>query len=240
MVDAATGPLFFRRERLWPVVLASAAAHAAILAWGALHRPPPVIDLEQKPIVAKLVRLGETRPEAFLPRKEEAPPPPTAPPAIPVPGPAAKAPAPAAKPGPAPARPDPLATALYRIRREQALGAPPRYGDPSGSPEGEASDAEEGDRYLALVKQAVEANYRLPSTLSEKDRMLLKATVILFIDHDGRISRFRFEQRSGDDSFDGALERSIRQTRLPPPPPDTRERYRSVGLGVHFSPRPSP
>lgn len=234
MVDAATGPLFFRRERLWPVALASAAVHAAILAWGALHRPPPVIDLEQKPIVAKLVRLGETRPEAFLPRKEEAPPPPTAPPAIPVPGPAAKAPSPPVKPGPAPARPDPLASALNRIRREQALGAPPRYGDPTGSPEGEASDVEEGDRYLALATQALKASYRLPSTLSEKDRMLLKATVVLSVEPDGRISGFRFEQRSGNASFDEALERAIRQTRLPPPPAEMRERYRSVGLGVHF------
>ncbi|MGZ6140932.1 MAG: energy transducer TonB [Myxococcaceae bacterium] len=234
MVDAATGPLFFRRERLWPIVLASAAAHAAILAWGALHRPPPVIDLEQKPIVAKLVRLGEKRPEAFLPRKEEAPPPPTAPPSIPVPGPAAKAPTPAAKPGPATARPDPLASALNRIRREQALGAPPRYGDPTGSPEGEASEDEGGDRYLALVTQVLKANYRLPSTLSEKDRMFLKATVVLSIEPDGRVSGFRFEQRSGNASFDDALARAIRQTRLPPPPADMRERYRSVGLGVHF------
>jgi len=233
MVDAATGPLFLRRERLWPVVLASAAAHAAILAWGALHRPPPIVDLEQKPIVAKLVRLGEKRPEAFLPRKEEAPPP-AAPATVPIPGPAAKPPTPAARSAPAPTRPDPLASAMNRIRREQALSAPPRYGDPSGSPEGEASDAEEGDRYLALATQALKANYRLPSTLSEKDRMFLKATVVLSIEPDGHISGFRFEQRSGNAAFDDALERAVRQTRLPPPPPEMRERYRSVGLGVHF------
>ncbi len=232
MVDAATAPLLSRRERLWPVVLASAAAHAALLAWGALHRPPPAVDLSQKPIVAKLVRLGEKRPEAFLPRKEEAPAPPSAPAAVPVPGPAPKAPSPPPRPGPA--RPDPLASAMDRIRREQALGSPPRYGDPSGSPEGQASDAEEGDRYLALVTQVLKANYRLPSTLSEKDRMFLKATVVLSIEPDGRVSHFRFEQRSGNASFDDALERSIRQARLPPPPPEMRERYRSVGLGVHF------
>ena len=233
MVGAVSAPLLTRHERLWPVVLASAAAHAAVLAWGALHRPPPIADLSQKPIVAKLVRLGEKRPEAFLPRKDEAPPPP--PPAVvPVPGPEAKTPPRPSRPGPAPARPDPLAAAMDRVRREQALGSPPRYGDPTGSPEGEASDAEEGDRYLALVTQALKANYRLPTTLSERDRSYLKATIVLSIEPDGRISGFRFEQRSGNASFDEALERSIRQTRLPPPPPDMRDRYRSVGLGVHF------
>lgn len=229
---AATGPLLSRRERLWPVVLASATAHAAILTWGALHRPPPIIDLEQKPIVAKLVRLGEKRPEAFLPRIEEAPPPPTAPAAVPVPGPAPKAPSPPARPGPA--RPDPLQAALNRIRRDRALGAPPRYGDPSGSSEGQASDAEEGDRYLALVTQAIQANYRLPSTLSDKDRASLRATVVITIEPDGRISGHRFEQRSGNVSFDDALERTIRRTRLPPPPAEMRERYRSAGLPVRF------
>jgi colicin import membrane protein/protein TonB len=64
--------------------------------------------------------------------------------------------------------------------------------------------------------------------------MFLKATVVLSIEPDGRVSGFRFEQRSGNGSFDEALERAIRQTRLPPPPADMRERYRSVGLGVHF------
>jgi colicin import membrane protein/protein TonB len=242
MARALASPLMGRRERLWPLLAVSLACHAAVITAGVLGRPAPIIDLEQKPIVAKLVRLGEKRPEEYLPRKEEAPAPPASAP-VPVPEPAASAPPakpkPAARPAPPPApgptgRPDALASALSRIRREQALGPPPAWGDPSGSPEGLASEAEEGDRYLALVTQALQASYRLPATISEKERMFLKATVVLTIEPDGRVSRFRFERRSGNEAFDEALERAIRQTRLPPPPPEMRERYRTVGLGVHF------
>ena len=82
-----------RRDRLWPAALASAAVHAALIVWALLRVPAPAIDLEQKPIVAKLVRLGEKRPEQYLPRREVAPPPP-----------APAAPAPVATPGPAPAK----------------------------------------------------------------------------------------------------------------------------------------
>ncbi len=243
MDDTAVG-LLGRRERLWPPVLVSLAAHAAAIVLAVLYRPAPIIDLEQKPIVARLVRLGEKRPESFLPRKEEPPPPPAAAAAVPLPGPP---PAPAAKqatqtaprppparPGAGPdARPDALANALNRIRRDRALGQPV-YGDPSGDPEGDSSDASEGDRYLALVTRALQANYRLPSTLSEKERMYLKAVVVLTIEADGRISSYRFESRSGSQAFDDALDRAIRQTRLPPPPLELRERYRTVGLGVRF------
>ncbi len=242
MEDTAVG-LLGRHERLWPTVLVSLAAHAAVVTLAVAFRPAPIIDLEQKPIVARLVRLGEKRPESFLPRKEEAPPPSAEAP-VPVPGPPSAAPSPEAakaaqkpvptRPGGGPnARSDALANALNRIRRDKTLGQPV-YGDPGGDPEGDSSEGSEGDRYLALVTRALQANYRLPSTLSEKERMFLKATVVLFIEPDGKVSRFRFEKRSGSVAFDDALDRAIRQTRLPPPPTELRERYRSVGLGVLF------
>src|SRR6266545_4633720 len=62
-----------RRDRLWPAALGSAVVHAVVLVWALARAAPPAIDLEQKAIVAKLVRLGEKRPEQFLPRKEAAP-----------------------------------------------------------------------------------------------------------------------------------------------------------------------
>ena len=142
-----------------------------------------------------------------------------------------------AAPRPASAAPghgdDALSRALTKVRRDQAL-AKEAWGDPSGSAEGTATEASEGDRYLALVTQALQSNYRLPATISEQERMHLRATVILTIEPDGRVSTFRFERRSGSDAFDQALERAVRQPRLPPPPSALRERYRSVGLGVNF------
>lgn len=229
MTEAVLG-LLGRRGRLWPVVAASAAVHAALLGAAVMARPGPAIDLEQKPIVAKLVRLGEEQPREWLPRKEAPPPPPAAPAAVPVPGPALSPPQPRT---PGPKRPDRLSSILDQLRREKALGERPRFGSPTGSPLGESSEAE-GDQYLALVQQALHSNYRVPATLSDEERLRLTAVVVLYIEPDGRISRFRFEKKSGRPEFDEALERAVRQTRLPPPPPESRGRYRDVGLGVRF------
>src|SRR5512138_759864 len=85
-----------RHDRMWPAVIASVVVHALVVAWAVARRPPPPIDLAQKPIVAKLVRLGEKRPEEWLPRKDAAPPPP-APSAAPA-APAAPVPAKASAP----------------------------------------------------------------------------------------------------------------------------------------------
>ncbi|HVP68960.1 MAG TPA: energy transducer TonB [Anaeromyxobacteraceae bacterium] len=233
-----------RPDRLWPVLLASLAAHAALVSLGVLRGSGPPIDLGQKPIVAKLVRLGEQRPEHWLPRRDvpppEAPPAPARVAAAPTPVPLAvpsPKPSPKAPPPRAPAPPghgnDALSRAISKVRRDQAL-ARETWGDPTGSPEGTATDASEGDRYLALVSEALQANYRLPATISDQERMSLRATVVLTIEPDGRVSSLRFERRSGNDAFDQALERAVHQTRMPPPPPELQQRYRTVGLGVNF------
>ena len=246
----AQSPLLVQRERLWPVVLVSLGLHAAFVTGAALHRPAPQIDLAQKPIVAKLVRLGEKRPEQWMPRKEAAPPP-AASAAEPVPLPVSasqpippSAPAQRAKPPPARTKPGPqvasrgrdvLATVLSRVRRDKAL-AEPAYGDPNGDPQGDASEASAGDQYLALVERALRESYVLPATISDRDRLHLKATVILYVDADGRVLRHAFESSSGNGAFDGALERAIRAARLPPPPPELRQKYRNEGLGVVYRP----
>src|SRR5512133_367642 len=83
-------PLLTRRERIWPLVIVSLVVHAGLIVAAVVHRPPPPIDLQQKPIVARLVRLGQKRPEQYLPRKDTAAPPAAATPE----------PAPAAPPAP--------------------------------------------------------------------------------------------------------------------------------------------
>lgn len=245
-----------RPERLWPLVLVSLALHAVVVAASLLVRPPAIVNLDQKPIVAKLVRLGEKRPEQWLPRRDVPPPEaaPPAPDAVPVPVPAPAQPAPAQKavalpspkvaPKPTPPRPasatpggkgsDALARAMDRVRKDDKLASKERWGDPGGLPQGTATDASEGDRYLALVTQALQSSYRLPSTISEQERLHLGATVVVTVEPDGKISSFRFEKRSGNAAFDQALEHALREARLPPPPPELRQRYRTVGLGVNF------
>ena len=249
----AQSPLLTHRERLWPLVVVSLCLHAAAIASALLlHEPSAQIDLEQKPIVAKLVRLGQKRPEQYLPRKEQAAPPPaaTAPVSIPVekpsppPAPAAPPAAPVARvkpptpkaPGPkAAGKGDVLSSVLSKVKREEALSEP-AYGDPQGDPLGDASEAGEGDQYLALVERSLRESYVLPSTISERDRLHLKATVILYLDAGGEVLRYAFESKSGNGAFDAALERAIRAARIPPPPAELRKKYRDEGLGVVYRP----
>jgi colicin import membrane protein/protein TonB len=228
----------------------SAAAHALLVVWALARAPTPAIDLQQKPIVAKLVRLGEKRPEQWLPRKAAEPPAPApAPqaPAAPVAPAAARkptSPAPSAKPtapAPAPANPGKpggasLASILSKVQRQ---ADEERWGDPGGHPGGE-SDTAEGDQYLALVDRALRANYTAPVTIPERERLYLEANVILWIEGDGRISRWRLERPSGNATFDAAVERTLKVTpRVPPPPDHLRDSYRTTGIKLVFQARPT-
>jgi colicin import membrane protein/protein TonB len=240
-----------RRDRLWPAVAASVVAHAALVGWGVARQPAPPLDLAQKPIAARLVRLGEKRPEEWLPRKEAPPPPPATAPAPPpkvtappvsavakpaAPSAAAKAPAPAPAAAPAvgaPPRPGAasLASILSKVQRDVDER---RYGDPEGSAAGDA-DTAEGDQYAALVDRALRANYVVPVTVPERERMHLEAGVILWIEPDGRITRWKQDRSSGNPTFDSAVERTLRATaRVPPPPEHLRDSYRRVGIQLLF------
>ena len=236
--------VLLRRDRLWPALVASVAIHLA-LGVLAMQRRGPSLDGSQQPITARLVRLGEARPREYLPRKE-APPPeaekgPEAAPAATEPkaSPVARAVAAAkAPPRPAAARPGGagsgrrLSSLLSGMKQELAAGSP------EGDPLGDSSEAV-GDQYLALVVRALQQNYRVPATIGEKERLYLQGTIVLYIEPDGRVLRHQFVKRSGNPVFDDALERAIRDTRLPPPPAETRDAYRREGLQVDFRIRPS-
>jgi colicin import membrane protein/protein TonB len=239
-----------RKDRLWPTVTFSAAAHAALIVWVLVRVPAPTIDLDQKPIVAKLVRLGPKKPPEYLPRKE-APPPPApaeaAPTPVAAPAPAAPAapiaaiakadpkPAPpkAQSPNPGKATGNPLSSVLSKVRASAAKEEP-QYGDPDGDPLGDSEEGSEGDKYIALVKREIQANYRVPATIPERERLYLKAQVRISIEPDGRIARWSFVSRSGNGVFDDAVERTLRQVRVPPPPQERRDLFRG-GVVIEFT-----
>lgn len=240
-------------DRLWPAVVASVAAHAVLLALAAVARPPAPLEAGQRPITAKLVRLGEPRPKELLPRKE-APPPPAATTSQPAPAPAPApappspkavavaapkaaapprpAPAPAAQPGRTDQAGQPAGSRLRSVMSD--LSRELQAGRADGSPDGDASDAGEGDEYLGQVVRQLRQSYRLPSTISDRERVSLQGTVVLFVEPDGRVSRYELVRRSGNPAFDEALERAVRAARLPPPPAAARELYRRTGLEVLF------
>lgn len=237
-----------RPDRLWPAVVASVAAHAVLLGALGLARPRPALEPGQTPIVAKLVRLGEPRPRELLPRKEAAPAPAAE---APAPAPAASAPAPSPKavavPGDKPARPAPKAAAKPGPAERPGKPAGARLasvlsdmkqelqaGRADGALDGDAAEAGDGDEYLAVVVRQLRQGYRLPTTIGERERLFLTGTVVLHIEPDGRVSRYELTRRSGNPAFDEALERAVRETRFPPPPPALRDLYRRGGLEVLF------
>lgn len=238
-----------RRDRFWPAAILSAAIHATAVVL-ALSRAQPPLDLDRTSLHAHLVRLGEPKPETFLPRKDlvqtpVATAPPSVAPAVAPASPTTAASAPLAatpqkvvkKAALAASSPTPrnstLASVASRVQHELVKEERSPWGDPNGDLAGDASEAE-GDRYAALVVTALKNSYELPSTISEKERLYLSAVVRVFIEPDGHLLRFTFEKRSGNAEFDDALERTVRAARLPPPPDTERELCRRTGLLVNF------
>jgi TonB family protein len=112
-----------------------------------------------------------------------------------------------------------------------------RWGDPSGDAAG-TSDTADGDQYLAQVDRALRQNYVAPVTIPERERLYLEVSVILWIEPDGRVSRYRQERSSGNTTFDAAVERTLRLTpRVPPPPDRMRDALRRTGITLVFQAR---
>jgi TonB family protein len=75
----------------------------------------------------------------------------------------------------------------------------------------------------------------VPVTVPERERMHLEADVILWIEPDGRITRWKQDRSSGNPTFDAAVERTLRATtRVPPPPEHLRDAYRRLGIQLLF------
>jgi hypothetical protein len=89
--------------------------------------------------------------------------------------------------------------------------------------------AAEDEQYLGLVRRELISNYKVPKSVVERGTPL-KAMVVLYIEPDGRVARWRFKARSGDSEFDAAVAELAERVRLPPPPEALRERYGSAGI----------
>lgn len=246
------------RVRPWAGVAVSLFAHVAVFG-GALayaHYTPPRL-VPEKPMVAKLVRLGKPRDEKLLPRlPAPAPVPVVAKPPPPVPAPPAPAPPPAPVVAPVPVVPvspttpaprDAAKAALEELERRnrmmQALGAVPTgpkpeelEGQADGDRLGEEAEAAAGDMYLGLVVQALKRNYVVPTTIPRKERLFLSCKLRLFIEPDGTISRSTIEVGSGNAQFDRAVEASIQRTRLLKPPAAFLAQFGADGVGFEFKP----
>jgi TonB family protein len=228
-------------------LVAALAFHAAVI--GAAVYLPALFDKPQplrKPVIARLVALGKPRDESLLPRRAA----PLPPAAAPAPSRPATPSSPAVKTAPTrkPTATPPRAPSRAELMRQALAGAttraatdekpdPDREGSSTGSPEGTATSAEEGDKYFTEVHDAIQANYVVPSVISERERMYLNATVVVYVAEDGSVMKNVITKPSGNDFFDQALVLAIQKTgKLPAPPRDLQRIARNDGLELNFRP----
>ncbi len=228
------------RMPLLPALALAAGLHvvafaAAFLLPRFFDAPPPL----HKPIIAHLVALGRPRDPRLLPRKESPPPAAAAAPAVlPVPSRGPTAPEPAKRP---PSRRELMERALAHAAgrtspEDREPPDPERAGQATGSALGTAASVEEGDEYFTAVHDAIHQNYVVPSVISERERMYLAGTVVVWIGPDGRIVKHDFQKKSGNTFFDQALVIAIEKTKVPPPPPDLLRLVRDTGIALEFKP----
>jgi TonB family protein len=127
-----------------------------------------------------------------------------------------------------------VAGAARRTRDEKP--DPERAGQETGSPSGTAASAEEGEKYFGEVEDRIHANYVVPSVISERERLYLSATVVIYIGRDGTIVKHVMTKPSGNSFIDQALVLAIQRTRLPAPPPELARLVRDEGLEINFKP----
>jgi TonB family protein len=226
---------------LVPSVLVHAVLLGLVLGYGALTARP-MLDLDQKPIKATLVRLGTPRDEKLLPRIEELPPPPKE--AAPAP-----APAPAVLPAP-PTAPAPAKTKAPGEKtgdeRQKLLGAfdklskskhpPATSGAVDGDVSGDSAESE-GERYYGQLSAQVKRFYDVSETIPDQERVHLVAQVALFIDSAGQLARFRLAKSSGNDLFDTAVLAAVKRAAPFAPPPDhLRSTLQKYGIVLQFRP----
>jgi hypothetical protein len=194
----------------------------------------------RKPIIAHMVALGKPRDQKLLPRMEEPPPAAQAEqapaqiastPSVPAPS---KPSTPAKRP---PTRAELMARALAGVTGDaRRKPDPERAGAADGSPIGSAASAEAGEKYFGEVYEIIHANYVVPSVVSERERLFLKASMVIWIGKDGRILRHKLEKPSGNRFFDDALETALAQSKLPPPPPELARNLSTEGVVLNFNP----
>ena len=176
--------------------------------------PPAAKDA---PVVQPGEKVAQPLPTPTPPKPTEA--------AVPSPvAPAAEAPKAQAK-APADAPKNESKQKLDDIMKQFSTGsrqgpADPLPGQLDGDPLGDAEDAAEGERYLALVQRRIQSHYTVPSTIPDDERIRLRAVVTIRVESNGVISDFRITKPSGNDLFDAALESAVRRASPLPPPPD--------------------
>lgn len=226
-----------RPSRMTPFFFFSAGLHGAIVLVGAVLSwvlATPRMDLDQKPIVASLVRIGKKRDEKLLPRKEETPPPEEA--KVPIPTPDVKTPPPPSKPTAKADKPPPdKRKSLFDALNKAAKPDEPE-GDENGDPNGDSAK-QEGERYFGIIKSAVRRFYDVSNTIPEAERIRLSADVVIRLDAEGGLIDVHLAKASDNAVFNDAVVGAVKKAApFGPPPPALKGPLKKDGVQLRFTP----
>jgi TonB family protein len=248
--------------RIGPFLAVSGVLHVVIIAVavavGAWGRPP--LDLDRNIVKTRLVKLGKKRDEKLLPRieRKKPKPPAPAPKKLPEPAPQKKtAEAKKPEPAPAPTKPEPKAAPppdkpkrstrdiLSDFADDEPEAKKPKLtdlvkdiveGDEQGSAIGEEITgrlkATYNDKLLAAIKRAL----KVPNTVSDEERLRLKAVLYVAVGADGSLVSSRITKKSANPAFDNAVLAAAKTSApFPAPPIQVRSFYRK-GVQMNVCP----
>lgn len=238
-IPALERPPAARGDRVGWALAGSVALHALLLGAfiGASLLEPAKLPLAQKPVSARLVRLGTQRDPKLLPRKDVSPPPP--PKVIEVPGAkpvAVKVRDPGALASKAP--PADRRRSLFNAFDKTAAKAEDLPGDPNGDREGDSDTADEGERYFGLILAKARRNYNVAKTISAQELVRLKTTVVLYIGSTGQLIKDpEIQISSGNAQFDEDVVVSLKKAApFGPPPQHLAKDLQTVGVAIEARP----
>ena len=95
---------------------------------------------------------------------------------------------------------------------------------------------QEGERYFGLLRAVVTRHYDVSNTISESERIRLKANVAIRVSDKGELLDVNLTKSSGNEVFDGAVLAAVKKAApFPPPPPNLRDQLKK-GLTFQFTP----
>ncbi len=227
---------------VWLAVLGSGIVHLAfvgIIVIGGIMDERHV-PLSQKAIVTRLVKIGKKLPENWLPHKPQKAVQPKKPPRSVVPKNNAKKtpvskPAPKAKTAKKVDYSAQMDNILSNLEKEEKKTRYEQEGSPDGVEEGDALVKQKGDEYLTKVYRAVKAKYSVPELIPARERLLLQADVIIYLDRSGNIKNLKLLKASGNQLYDNAVVGAIKKAApFAPPPEELAGVYSKEGIEIPF------
>lgn len=229
-----------KRDNPVPAVVMSIAFHVLLVAvaWWFSRDTGPRIDLNAKPITAKLVRLGEQRDQKLLPRMQPNAPPPE-PEAVAVPSKPSPSQPLQPKPKPKPAPKHDLTKDLFaQFDKTKPVTKPDKLaGAADGDVNGDSDTADESERYFGILSSRIKRNYDVSSAIADAERVRLQATIIIYVDAQGDVIKTEWQQKSGNALFDSAVASAVQKAGpFPPPPQFLADDLRKAGVALKFRP----